>query len=473
MTPVFLSTANHRYHPSDFMQVDPMLGGDAVCESWWTRAIAAHALVLAASSTTPDEDTGPSPPFWTPKNNPLTETGSTKVLPRCGVRRGAIQRQLRVLVGHRICPNSTSPTRACDSTCSTSSALDQRVRRGRVAIGLSHRNPPSSGGNSGTGAARVSRAVTIGELFGVCPESVGGGHFDSLMNYAFGTCAVGFVGGGVELRQDDAIGGDYQITPVAADGFRRAYGDVCAAYQSAHDESADGGLGGGSAHPSMLMNLFDSHDTARALWMLRGDDAALELLLLMQACAPGPPMIYQGTEVGQIGQLGLDGSGRDPHNRQAFPWHEPDAWDRNLLDHTRAIGRLRNENVALRRGGLRWRDALRAVSGETHSHVIAWDRYFDSDRDGETLLCVFHAGSERSGPMRVCTGFAPGTDLRVLHGEDDISMFAAGGATDGRGRLHRRRRAPAGGVRARRRPQTVTIDDENSLFFSCRGARVR
>ena len=69
---------------------------------------------------------------------------------------------------------------------------------------------------------------------------------------------------------------------------------------------------------------------------------------------------------------------------------------------------------------------MRAVSGETHSRVIAWDRYFDSDRDGETLLCVFHAGSERSGPTRVCTGFAPGTDLRVLHGEDDISMFAAG-----------------------------------------------
>jgi cyclomaltodextrinase len=28
LTPVFLSTANHRYHPSDFMKVDPMLGGE-------------------------------------------------------------------------------------------------------------------------------------------------------------------------------------------------------------------------------------------------------------------------------------------------------------------------------------------------------------------------------------------------------------------------------------------------------------
>ena len=46
------------------------------------------------------------------------------------------------------------------------------------------------------------------------------------------------------------------------------------------------------------MNLFDSHDTARALWMLQGDTDALKMLTLMMACAPGPSMLYQGTEVG-------------------------------------------------------------------------------------------------------------------------------------------------------------------------------
>ena len=145
----------------------------------------------------------------------------------------------------------------------------------------------------------------MGELFGVRPQDVGeGGHFDSLMNYAFGTCALGFTGGDVELRQDDAIGGEYEVKALDAPGFRKEYTEVCRAYQSAH--AAGIGLGGGSAHPSMLMNLFDSHDTARALWMLQGDAAALRLLLLMQACAPGPPMIYQGTEVGQVGQLGIE-----------------------------------------------------------------------------------------------------------------------------------------------------------------------
>ena len=70
----------------------------------------------------------------------------------------------------------------------------------------------------------------------------------------------------------------------------------------------------------MLMNLFDSHDTARGVWMLRGDTAALKLLPAHVLCAPGPPgMVYQGTEVGLDWALGLEGSGRDPHNRQAFP----------------------------------------------------------------------------------------------------------------------------------------------------------
>ena len=431
LTPVFLSTANHRYHPSDFMQVDPMLGGDAAmremvdaCHRRGVRVVIdgvfnhtgrghwAFTSLLDAQEQSPYRD------WFLPKSFPVVAYGVERYnvnyecwwdlpdLPKLNFANEGVRRHVLDVGAHWIREYDVDGWR-----------LDYPIEI-----------PPEFWRQFRDRCrAESPHAVTIGELFGVRPESVGeGGHFDSLMNYAFGTCAVGFVGGGVELRQDDAIGGDYQITAVDAEGFRRGYGDVCLAYQSAHADSAGGGLGSGSAHPSMLMNLFDSHDTARALWMLRGDTAALKLLLLMQSCAPGPPMVYQGTEVGQIGALGLEGSGRDPHNRQAFPWHDRDAWDRNLLEHTRAIGRLRNENVALRRGGLRWRDASRLVSGETHSHVVAWDRFFDSDRDGETLLCVFHAGRERSGPTRVRTGFAPGTDLRVLHGEDDVSMFAAG-----------------------------------------------
>ena len=479
-TPVFLSTANHRYHPSDFMKVDPMLGGE---DAFRELVDACHArgmrFVLdgvfnhtgrghwAFCSLLDAQEQSPYRDWFLPKSFPVVAYGVERYnvnyecwwdlpdLPKLNFKNEGVREHVLDVGAHWVREFGIDGWRL-DYPIEIEPAFWRRFRdRCR---------------------AEKESCVTVGELFGVRPDDVGeDGHFDSLMNYAFGTCAVGFVGGGVELRQDDAIGGDYHITPVDADGFRRAYGEVCRAYQSAHvpgtgrdARGKQNALGSGSAHPAMLMNLFDSHDTARALWMLRGDAEALKLLLLMQACVPGPPMIYQGTEVGQIGALGLDGSGRDPHNRQAFPWHESAEWDRNLLEHTRAIGRLRNENVALRRGGLRWRDASRLVSGRdplARRRVGPIFRLGPRRRDAPLRLS---RGRERSGPTRVRTGFAPGTDLGVLHGEDDISMFAAG--CDGR-----TRRCVVVDVPRRRGscsapPATVPINDENSFRFH-RGAR--
>jgi len=45
---------------------------------------------------------------------------------------------------------------------------------------------------------------------------------------------MGFSGGaGMELKQDEAIGGDYEVKPLDGPGFRNAYTDVLNAYQSA------------------------------------------------------------------------------------------------------------------------------------------------------------------------------------------------------------------------------------------------
>ena len=94
MTPVFLSTANHRYHPSDFMQVDPMYGGDAAA-SWWTRAIALRACAVRRRLQPHRTRTlGLHLPFGRPRTIPLQRLVLAKVLPRCGVRRGAIQRHI-------------------------------------------------------------------------------------------------------------------------------------------------------------------------------------------------------------------------------------------------------------------------------------------------------------------------------------------------------------------------------------------
>ncbi len=91
-----------------------------------------------------------------------------------------------------------------------------------------------------------------------------------------------------------------------------------------------------------MMNLFGSHDTNRALFMLdentdQNDPSlyqdpsydwapAIEKIkgaALVQMTMPGAPTIYYGDEVGLVGPVAKDGSGvwqDDPYNRQPYPW---------------------------------------------------------------------------------------------------------------------------------------------------------
>ena len=109
--------------------------------------------------------------------------------------------------------------------------------------------------------------------------------------------------------------------------------------------------------------------------MLRGDAEALKLLLLMQACAPGPPMIYQGTEVGQIGALAWTAAAATRTTARRF-LHERDAWDDDCC-RTREVGRLRNDLYAPPTRGLRW-CATFDTSGvkRNNQKLIAWERAF-------------------------------------------------------------------------------------------------
>ena len=227
-TPVFLSTATIEYHPSDFMKVDPMLGGEdamrelvAACHARGMRFVLdgvfnhtgrghwAFASLLDAQEQSPYKD------WFLPKSFPVVAYGVERYhvnyecwwdlpdLPKLNFANEGVREQR---LGRR-------------------RVLGARVRHRRLAFGLPDRDrahvlapiprPVPRGKTS---------CVTIGELFGVRPDDVGeDGHFDSLMNYAFGTCAVGVRGRrrGAEAGRRDRRG--LPITPVDADGFRRSY----------------------------------------------------------------------------------------------------------------------------------------------------------------------------------------------------------------------------------------------------------
>ena len=110
-------------------------------------------------------------------------------------------------------------------------------------------------------------------------------------------------------------------------------------------------------------NLLDSHDTARFLSILEGDEVLMRAAVTLLFTYIGTPCIYYGDEVGMEG-------GQDPDCRRCFPWDSTE-WNHMLHDHYRRMIRLRKTHPALRRG-----DIHTLYAGE-HSFVFA--RTLESD----------------------------------------------------------------------------------------------
>jgi cyclomaltodextrinase len=111
-----------------------------------------------------------------------------------------------------------------------------------------------------------------------------------------------------------------------------------------------------------MWNLLGSHDRQRFLTACRGDTARLMLATTFQFTYTGTPYIYYGDEIGLKG-------GEDPDCRKCMPWEE-DLWDLDLLEHHRALARLRAEHPVLRRGDF----ASLIADGPDSPYVYArWD----------------------------------------------------------------------------------------------------
>ena len=121
------------------------------------------------------------------------------------------------------------------------------------------------------------------------------------------------------------------------------------------------------------MNMIDSHDMPRALWLVYNDKAAHRLIVLCQMTMPGAPCVYYGDEVGLS-------AGSDPYCREAFPWDKPDGWDNPLREFYRDVIALRNSHPALRTGDF----------GFIHAEgkVIAYCRRLGN----EEIFVAFNAG---------------------------------------------------------------------------------
>ena len=216
-------------------------------------------------------------------------------------------------------------------------------------------------------------AVIIGEVwedgstkvaYGVRRKHIWGGHCDGLMNYPLRTAILDY------FRNKDG----------------RAFADAMETLRENYPPFAF----------YSAMNSLGTHDTPRILTLLGAEGAGdgqskewranfrlspdqlrlgkerLRAAAALLFCFPGSPTVYYGDEAGMEGF-------EDPFNRGTYPWGKEDG---ELLAWYKALGALRKQHPALRRGTIRYV----AADGP----LLAFVRAADDDR----LLCAFNAGDK-------------------------------------------------------------------------------
>src|SRR5713101_4537931 len=123
------------------------------------------------------------------------------------------------------------------------------------------------------------------------------------------------------------------------------------------------------AYPGLaLATLMDNHDMNRFLWMAGGNADRLKLAATLLLTLPGMPVIYYGTEVGLSQRF--DGVVENAEARLPMLWGGDQNQD--LLAHFQALGRLRRDSAALRRGD------RRTVLAD--AEVFAYERSAEAER---------------------------------------------------------------------------------------------
>jgi len=364
LNPIFSSAANHRYHTFDYLQIDPLLGGE---EAFRELLDACHArnikVVLDGVFNHASRgfwafhhilENGEKSPYWdwfTVNGAPLRPYNSSKdephnyeawwglpALPKFNTDNPGVRKYLLDVAAYWI---------------------KFGIDGWRLDVPQEIDDPEFWRDFRQVVKTENPEAYLCGEIWTEAPEWLSGDRFDSVMNYPFMDAALSFFGR--HSIRDDYHRDHLQLKSMTAED--------CVAriesYRSAYSEDVN----------FALLNLVDSHDTARALWVMGEDIEAMKLVALFQMTMLGTPCIYYGDEIGMS-------SGDDPMCREAFPWASEELWQTSLLETYRSSGKLRQDHSCFRDGDLEFTSAK--------------DGYLSYVRknDKESCLVVFNVSKE-------------------------------------------------------------------------------
>ena len=363
LNPIFASASNHRYHTYDYLQVDPLLGGDAALRALVDEAhrrgmriildgVFNHASrgfwafhhILENGGNSPYIDwftvqRWPLHPYPDKRQKPNYSCWwDNPALPKFNTNNPGVRDYLMGVARHWI-EFGADGWRLDVAEEINDDRFWQEFRRVVKAA-----NP---------------EAYIVAEIWHPARRWLQGDQFDAVMNYVITGPTLSFFGAAnlnTAWRHPDV-----RLEPLDAGGFANKINEMFGLYDWEIQYAQ--------------MNILDSHDMPRALWLLNGDKAALRLATLCQMTMPGAPNVYYGAEIG------LTGAGGDPYNRGAFPW-EPAAWDGALRDFYKTAIALRKAHPSLQTGDF----SILQASGQQ----VAYRRQLA----GEETLVVFNAGKQ-------------------------------------------------------------------------------
>jgi len=394
LNPIFSSASNHRYHAFDYYQVDPLLGGNDALRELLDKAHAKdmrivldgvfnHASrgfwpfhhILETGLNSPYLDwfvikDWPLRPYSSGKDNPLNYGAwwDLPALPEFNTDNSGVRDYLFDVARYWI-DFGVDGWRLDVPADIDDDSFWQEFRQ--VVKGA---NPD---------------AYICGEIWHEAQRWLGGDQFDSVMNYVFTWNTLSFFG--ADTLRNDWSHSDLHLSPIDAVKLRENIIHM----HNLYDWQIN----------YVQLNLLDSHDMPRALYLMGEDKSGLRLSVLFQMTMPGAPCIYYGDEVGLS-------AGGDPYCRAAFPWLDESSWDHNLLAFYRDATALRHNHSVLRTGTFEF------VYAE--GKVIAFQRKLDE----QEAVVIFNAGHEHAQLQISAEGIQAGAFTQVwpLHSKTDYEM---------------------------------------------------
>lgn len=363
LNPIFSAAHNHRYNTYDYLQVDPLLGGDAALRELLDEAHHQGMRIIldgvfnhcgrgfwAFHHILENKHASPYLDWFFIQGQPLvaysqdrwqqtnyTSWKGVPSLPKFNTSNPGVRDYLFKVVrywldfgidGWRL----DAPEEITDDTF---------WRELRQQVKSAHPD-----------------AYIVGEIWPEARHWLQGDMFDAVMNYVITGPLLSFFGG--DNLNRSWKNKDVKLEPLSGHGFSHAIREMFELYDW-------------QVHYAQL-NMLDSHDMPRALWLLNNDKQAFSQAVFCQMTMPGAPCVYYGDEIGLS-------AGTDPLCRGAFPWDAPSTWDHDLRELYKNAIRIRHRYPSLRTG-----DFTFLHSGEK---TVAYRRKLGSE---ETII-AFNAGS--------------------------------------------------------------------------------